>query len=138
MSRLLSRPIDERGAALGKNLLEFICTVDLTQFHLGLAGDVEVHQGQSDFRHAALSTEQRAVGLQLSPVKQPTVLGDVVGVAPDRLDLFQAASPWVIAVRASPYTQRSDGSFERDLGLVVLTAALRHEVLAEQSLDSGR
>lgn len=62
VSRFPQRPIDERGTALGKDLLELLRAIDLTQFHLGVAGEVEVHQSQSDFGHTSVSAERRAVG----------------------------------------------------------------------------
>jgi hypothetical protein len=131
---LLPRPAQEGLAALRQHVLQFVGTEDLPQFDLGLARDIDVHQRQRDLGQLAGAAEQRAVGLQLRPVQLPAVLGDLVRVPADGLDLFQAAPPRVVAVGTAAHAQRAAGGFQRDLGLVVLAASLRHRGLAHAAL----
>ena len=137
VQRLLPGPAQERGAALLKGLRQFGGAEDLAQHHLGLAVDIEIDQRQRQLGQAAGPAEQRAIGLQLRPVQVATVLGDLVGVAAQGLDLLQAAAAGVVTVGPPAYPQRAALALQHQLGLVVGAAARCHGELALDALQRG-
>ena len=134
---LLLGPMLEGGAALQQALFQFGRAEHLEHLALGLADDVEVHQGQRQFLHTALAAEQGAVGQQLRPVQVAAVLGDVLGLAADGLHLLQAAASRVVAVGPAAHAQRATHGFQRHLRLVVQRASAGHDGLALQAFQGG-
>ena len=134
---LLPCPMLEGHTALQQALFQLGRAEHLEQLALGLAGDVEVHQGQGQFLHAACAAEQGAVGQQLRPVQMATVFGDVFGLPADRLHLLQAAASRVVAVGPAAQAQRAAHRFQRDLRLVVQRASAGHDGLSLQAFQGG-
>jgi hypothetical protein len=133
-----------KAAALRQQRVQLVGAEDLAQFDLGLA-PTSKYTSASAIRQAAGAAEQRAVGLQLRPVQQAAVGADLVRVAADGLDLFQAAAPRVVAVGAAAHAQRAAGlcfvvgaaPLQGDLGLVVGPAPLRTDRWVQASGPSG-
>ncbi len=123
MCEFLPGPSEKACTVVGEPSLQLVGRAHLLDHSLPLVREIEINEGETDFRQRFAPAQQRAVDSQLGPVNGPMTPGHPLQVAAIGLELLQTVGSGVVAVGATANQQIRRLPAEGDLRFITVAAA---------------